>query len=121
MTIAEARSRIPTQRNDFWHYAPLDELSERVARSVAPSGGVPTLVSPSLIDAMTCGPGPRLVFVNGVPVAIVGQAFPYTPIANPRHFVPDWTFGIQEDELQKVVDEARAKARNVVAAIRVEL
>src|SRR5512145_1031085 len=32
--------------------------------------------------------------VNGVPVAIVGQAFPYTPIANPRHFVPEWSFGI---------------------------
>ena len=69
MTIAEARPPIPSHRNDFWHYAPLDELTERVARSVAPSGGVPTLVSPSLIDAMTCGPGPRLVFVNGVPVA----------------------------------------------------
>ena len=37
--------------------------------------------------------------VNGVPVAIIGQAFPYTPIANPRHFVPDWTFGIQEGSL----------------------
>ena len=47
--------------------------------------------------------------VSGVPIAIVGQAFPYTPIANPRHFVPDWTFGIQEERLQKVVDEARAK------------
>jgi sulfur-oxidizing protein SoxB len=47
--------------------------------------------------------------MNGVPVAIVGQAFPYTPIANPRHFVPDWTFGIQEERLQKTVDEARAK------------
>ena len=47
--------------------------------------------------------------INGVPIAIVGQAFPYTPIANPRHFVPDWTFGIQEERLQKVVDEARAK------------
>jgi sulfur-oxidizing protein SoxB len=46
---------------------------------------------------------------NGVPVAIIGQAFPYTPIANPRHFVPDWTFGIQEERLQGVVDQARAK------------
>ncbi len=52
--------------------------------------------------------------LNGVPVAIIGQAFPYTPIANPRHFVPDWTFGIQERDLQKVVDEARAKAHAVV-------
>ena len=49
--------------------------------------------------------------VNGVPVAIIGQAFPYTPIANPRHFVPDWTFGIQEENLQKTVDEVRAQGR----------
>lgn len=47
--------------------------------------------------------------IHGVPVAIIGQAFPYTPIANPRHFVPDWTFGIQEERLQRNVDEARAK------------
>ncbi|MCC6533707.1 MAG: thiosulfohydrolase SoxB [Burkholderiales bacterium] len=47
--------------------------------------------------------------LNGVPVAIIGQAFPYTPIANPRHFVAEWTFGIQEERLQKTVAEARAK------------
>jgi len=39
--------------------------------------------------------------INGVSVGIIGQAFPYTPIANPRYFVPDWTFGIKEEELQK--------------------
>jgi sulfur-oxidizing protein SoxB len=55
--------------------------------------------------------------VNGVKVAIVGQAFPYTPIANPRYFVPDWTFGIQEDNLQKVVDEARAKGAQAVVVL----
>src|SRR3982750_2366186 len=47
--------------------------------------------------------------VNGVQVGIIGQAFPYTPIANPRYFVPEWTFGIKEEELQKRVDEVRAK------------
>jgi len=47
--------------------------------------------------------------VNGVPVAIIGQAFPYTPIANPRHFVSEWTFGIQEQRLQKVIDTVRAE------------
>jgi sulfur-oxidizing protein SoxB len=36
--------------------------------------------------------------INGVPVAIVGQAFPYTPIANPRYMVADWSFGIQDDQ-----------------------
>jgi sulfur-oxidizing protein SoxB len=45
--------------------------------------------------------------VNRVPVAIIGQAFPYTPIAHPRHLVPEWSFGIREENLQKVVDAAR--------------
>jgi sulfur-oxidizing protein SoxB len=55
--------------------------------------------------------------LNGVPVAIIGQAFPYTPIANPRHFVPEWTFGIQEERLQKVVLEARKKGAHVVVLL----
>jgi sulfur-oxidizing protein SoxB len=52
--------------------------------------------------------------IKGVPVAIIGQAFPYTPIANPRHLVPEWTFGIQEDSLQKAVTEATSKGAHVV-------
>ncbi len=55
--------------------------------------------------------------INGVPCAIVGQAFPYTPIANPRYLVADWSFGIQDDNLQKVVDEARAKGAQVVVLL----
>lgn len=55
--------------------------------------------------------------MNGVPVAVIGQAFPYTPIANPRYMVPDWTFGVQEDEMQKVVDEVRAKGARVVVVL----
>lgn len=47
--------------------------------------------------------------VNEVPVAVIGQAFPYTPIANPRHFVPDWTFGIEEERLQRTINQARNK------------
>ncbi|MCC6070999.1 thiosulfohydrolase SoxB [Massilia sp. GCM10020059] len=55
--------------------------------------------------------------MNGVQVAIIGQAFPYTPIANPRHMVPDWSFGIQEENMQKTVDEARAKGAKVVVVL----
>jgi S-sulfosulfanyl-L-cysteine sulfohydrolase len=55
--------------------------------------------------------------INGARVAIVGQAFPYTPIANPRYFVADWTFGIQEQELQKHVDDARAKGAQAVVLL----
>ena len=52
--------------------------------------------------------------VNGIPVAIIGQAFPYTPIAHPRYFVPDWSFGIREQELQQTVNDVRRKASVVV-------
>ena len=55
--------------------------------------------------------------MNGVPVAIVGQAFPYTPIANPRYMVADWEFGIQDENMQKVVDEARAAGAKLVVVI----
>ena len=50
-------------------------------------------------------------------VAVIGQAFPYTPIANPRWMVPDWSFGIQDDNMQKTVDEARAKGAQVVVVL----
>lgn len=55
--------------------------------------------------------------INKVPVAIVGQAFPYTPIANPRYLVADWEFGIQDQNLQKVVDEARGKGAQLVVVL----
>ncbi len=55
--------------------------------------------------------------MNGVKVAVIGQAFPYTPIANPRWMVPDWTFGIQDENMQKVVNEARGKGAKVVVVL----
>ncbi|MCA3245720.1 MAG: thiosulfohydrolase SoxB [Azospirillum sp.] len=55
--------------------------------------------------------------VNGTKVAVIGQAFPYTPIANPRYFVEDWTFGIREEEMQKAVDAARAEGARAVVVL----
>ena len=55
--------------------------------------------------------------INGVPCAIIGQAFPYTPIANPRYLVADWSFGIQDENMQKMVDEVRAKGVQVVVVL----
>ncbi|MGB8078060.1 MAG: thiosulfohydrolase SoxB [Gallionella sp.] len=55
--------------------------------------------------------------INSIPVAIIGQAFPYTPIANPRYMTPDWSFGIQDDNMQLAVNEARAKGAQVVAVL----
>ena len=55
--------------------------------------------------------------MNGVPCAVIGQAFPYTPIANPRYMVADWEFGIQEDNLQKTIQDARAQGAQVVVLL----
>jgi S-sulfosulfanyl-L-cysteine sulfohydrolase len=65
-------------------------------------------------DAKAFDPASRRVFkpamikeLGGYRVAIIGQAFPYVPIAHPKRFTPDWTFGIREEELQKLVDGLR--------------
>ena len=55
--------------------------------------------------------------VNGVALAVIGQAFPYTPIANPRYMIAEWTFGIQEPRLQQLVDEVRAKGAQAVVLL----
>jgi S-sulfosulfanyl-L-cysteine sulfohydrolase len=55
--------------------------------------------------------------VNGVPVAVIGQAFPYTPIANPRWMVEEWAFGIREEAMQETVDAARAAGAKVVVLL----
>jgi sulfur-oxidizing protein SoxB len=54
---------------------------------------------------------------GGVQVAVIGQAFPYTPIANPRWMMPDWSFGIREDDVVKNVAEARASGAQVVVLL----
>jgi len=55
--------------------------------------------------------------VNGLSVALIGQAFPYTPIANPRRFLPNWSFGIKEDHMQTIVDEVRGKKVDLVVVL----
>ncbi|MBF6648935.1 thiosulfohydrolase SoxB [Methylobacter sp. BlB1] len=41
-------------------------------------------------------------------VAVIGQAFPYTPIANPKRFTPDWQFGVHEQKLQRTINHIKA-------------
>ena len=55
--------------------------------------------------------------INGHNVAIIGQAFPYTPIANPRYMVPEWSFGIRDMEMQERVEEARNEGAEVVIVL----
>ncbi|CAN1494608.1 UshA 5'-nucleotidase/2',3'-cyclic phosphodiesterase and related esterases [Rhabdaerophilaceae bacterium] len=58
---------------------------------------------------------PRKIFEKaGAKVAVIGQAYPYTAIANPRWMFPKWAFGIREEEMQKQVDESRAEGADLV-------
>jgi sulfur-oxidizing protein SoxB len=54
---------------------------------------------------------------NGIPVAVIGQCFPYTPIANPGYMVPDWSFGIRDEAMQQAVNSARADGAQVVVVV----
>ncbi len=55
--------------------------------------------------------------MNGIAVAVIGQAFPYTPIANPRYLVEDWSFGIRDERVQQLAEETRAKGAQVVVVL----
>jgi S-sulfosulfanyl-L-cysteine sulfohydrolase len=61
---------------------------------------------------------PRKMFTKGgVRIAVIGQAYPYTAISNPRWLFPKWAFGIREEEIQKQVDEARQEGANLVVLL----
>ncbi|HEX2116110.1 MAG TPA: thiosulfohydrolase SoxB [Alphaproteobacteria bacterium] len=54
---------------------------------------------------------------GGVKIVVIGQAFPYTPIANPRWMIPSWSFGIRDEALQKQVDAARKDGADLVVLL----
>jgi S-sulfosulfanyl-L-cysteine sulfohydrolase len=54
---------------------------------------------------------------GGVSIAVIGQAFPYTPVANPRWLVPDWSFGIREDSLRDRVKALRDRGAQLVVLL----
>jgi len=54
---------------------------------------------------------------GGVKIAVIGQAFPYTPVANPRHMIPTWSFGIREALIRKRVDAARGAGADLVVLL----
>lgn len=54
---------------------------------------------------------------GGVKIAVIGQAFPYTPIANPRYMIPEWSFGIDEEKVQEHVDNARNGGADLIVLL----
>ncbi len=54
---------------------------------------------------------------GGAKVAVIGQAFPYTPIANPRWMIANWSFGIREEDVQASVDKARKEGADLVVLL----
>ncbi|MGF1629363.1 MAG: thiosulfohydrolase SoxB [Kiloniellaceae bacterium] len=54
---------------------------------------------------------------GGVKIAVIGQAFPYTPVANPRWMIPNWSFGIREEEVVKNVAAARGEGAELVVLL----
>jgi sulfur-oxidizing protein SoxB len=54
---------------------------------------------------------------GGVKVAVLGQAFPYTPVANPRWLMPKWSFGIREEDVRSQVANARQAGAQLVVLL----
>ena len=59
----------------------------------------------------------RMFERNGVKIAVIGQAFPYTPVANPRWMIPEWSFGIRDELMQANVDKARDAGADLVVVL----
>ena len=54
---------------------------------------------------------------GGVKIAVLGQAFPYTPVANPRWMMPKWSFGLREDDVRSQVEKARKSGAHLVVLL----
>ena len=77
-----------------------------LAQNIADSGFGDSVFQPSKIFER-----------GGLKIAVIGQAFPYTPVANPRWLVPDWSFGLHEDTMQQQVDVARSGGADLVVLL----
>jgi len=59
----------------------------------------------------------RTFEAGGIKVAVLGEAFAYTPVANPRWMIPKWTFGIREDDVRANVEKARREGAQLVVLL----
>jgi sulfur-oxidizing protein SoxB len=59
----------------------------------------------------------RIFERGGVKIGVIGQAFPFTPIANPRWMIPNWSFGIREKELAKEIEALRGQGAQLIVLL----
>ena len=92
--------------------------SERVQELVE---GLPfAFLGSNIFDAEWNEPAfePYSIFERGgAKIAVIGQAFPYTPVANPRWMFPEYAFGIRSARMQELVDEVRAAGADCVVLL----
>jgi sulfur-oxidizing protein SoxB len=86
----------------------------------APGELKPTFLAGNIVDTEWDEPvfkATKFIEKNGVKVAVIGQAFPFTPIANPRYLIPTWSFGIREDVVRRNVAAARKAGAQLVVLL----
>ncbi|HEX9858521.1 MAG TPA: thiosulfohydrolase SoxB, partial [Paracoccaceae bacterium] len=59
----------------------------------------------------------RIFEKGGLRIAVIGQAFPYMPIANPKWMFPEYSFGVRQERMQQVVDEVRGMGVDLVVCL----
>lgn len=105
----------PDAMTGHWEFT----LGEKRVQEIAATLGFPFLAQ-NMRESEFNDPvfEPHKVFERGgVKVAVIGQAFPFTPIANPRWMIPKWTFGIRDEDMQKQVDAVRAAGAELVVVL----
>ncbi len=105
----------PDAMTGHWEFT----LGEKRVQEIAGTLGFPFLAQ-NMRESEFNDPvfEPHKVFERGgVKVAVIGQAFPFTPIANPRWMIPKWTFGIRDEDMQKQVDAVRAAGAELVVVL----